>query len=76
VKVELIGQILQRLPSLAEQKLSEALSCQAKDITHLRIDRILVRDGHVTETHVTEALSQQWDLPCLDQILQEKLATT
>ena len=59
--------------SLTEQQLSEALSCQMKETTHHRIGEILIREGHVAEGQIIEALSRQWEISYLDKIPQEKL---
>ena len=73
MSVELLGQILLRQTSLAEQQLTDALQLQKNEKHHERIGQILVRAGHVTEAEVLKALAQQWDLSYLDDIPKKKL---
>jgi general secretion pathway protein E len=73
MKVELLGQILLRETSLAEQQLADALLLQTNENQGQRIGRILIRTGHVTEIEVIKALAQQWGFSYLDNIPQKKL---
>jgi len=73
MKVELLGQILLRETSLAEQQLADALMLQTNENQGQRIGRILIRAGHVTEIEVLKALAQQWGLSYSDNIPQKKL---
>jgi general secretion pathway protein E len=73
MKVELIGQILLQQTSLTEQQLTDALHFQATGNQRERIGQILIRAGHITDIDVLEALAQQWGLPYLGNIQQDKL---
>jgi general secretion pathway protein E len=73
MSVELLGQILLRQTSLAEQQLTDALQLQKERKQDERIGQILIQTGHVTEIEVLKALAQQWGLSYLDNIPQKEL---
>ena len=71
--VELIGQILLRRTALAEEQLADGLSSQGRQEPRERIGEILVAAGLVSPQDVLSALGEQWGIPCVAQVLPERL---
>ena len=48
---------------ITPQQLNEALHKQQTTMSHRKLGEILVRLGHISKSHITEALSDQLDIP-------------